>query len=87
MIAEILVLHVLIKVLYYDKEEKTNREVKGEVSDMKAIYKILKGIEYNRAEQRDFIMENYKRRAEDVSMPWEKYLIKDNAVKSDEQSA
>lgn len=54
---------------------------------MKAIYKILKGIEYNRAEQRDFIMENYKRRAEDVSMPWEKYLIEDNAVKSDEQSA
>ena len=54
---------------------------------MKAIYKILKGIEYNRAEQREYIMENYKRRAEDVSMPWEKYLIKDNAVKSDEQSA
>ena len=33
---------------------------------MKAIYKILKGIEYNRAEQRDFIMENYKRRAEEL---------------------
>ena len=54
---------------------------------MKSIYRILKGIESNRAEQRDFIIENYKRRAEDVSMPWEKYLIKDDADRSDEQSA
>lgn len=49
---------------------------------MKAIYRILKELEHNYAEQKDSIIENYKGKPEDYTMPWEKYLISDQADRS-----
>ena len=39
---------------------------------MKAINRIIKELQENHAEQNSSILENYQRRPEDVTMPWEK---------------
>lgn len=58
-----------------------------EVSDMKAVYRILKGLEEDRTEQKDFILESYESRLEDYTTPWEMYLAKNKAKRSNRRSA
>lgn len=48
----------------------------------KVINRVLSALAYNYTEQQASIVENYQRRLEDVAMPWEKYLISDQADRS-----
>lgn len=54
---------------------------------MKAFYRILKGLEKDRTEQKDFILESYESRLEDYTTPWEMYLAKNKANQSNRRSA